>query len=390
LKIRLPISQSIGYFAGLLILGLFTSILGPTIPVLAENTRSALAQVSILFTARSLGYMLGSLYGGRLYDRMPGHRVLVIVLCLMAVGYFIIPLVSLLYILTVIMFLLGSTEGSLDVGTNTLLVWVHRERVASYMNALHFFFGIGASIGPIFVAQAMSKTGSITTAYWIIGACALPVAAWIARLSSPISPAVENENGGKQTNPILLALIVLFFFLYVGAEVGFGGWISTYATTLGLVSKADAAYLTSLYWGTFMVGRLAGIPIAARVHAHTILTFDLIGCILGLCILLLFPISLPLVAIGTMVFGLATASIFPTTIVWAERQIAITGKSARWFFVGAGAGGMFLPWLIGQYFVSIGPQVMVWIVLIDTILCAGVYAYLVVYSRSLKRQLNAV
>ena len=42
------------------------------LPALAEQTRSTLGQVSILFSARALGYLLGSLLGGRLFDRLPG------------------------------------------------------------------------------------------------------------------------------------------------------------------------------------------------------------------------------------------------------------------------------------------------------------------------------
>jgi hypothetical protein len=36
-------------------------------------------------------------------------------------------------------FALGMAEGALDVGGNTLLVWVHQEKVGPFMNGLHFF-----------------------------------------------------------------------------------------------------------------------------------------------------------------------------------------------------------------------------------------------------------
>ncbi len=387
----LALYQTIGYFAGLFVLGLFSSVLGPTLPGLAELTRVPLAQISLLFTLRSFGYMMGSLLGGYLYDHRSGHKILVMALCVMAVAYFFIPITPLLLLMLGLMFLVGASEGTLDVGSNTLLVWVHRHKVGPYMNALHFFFGIGAFIGPVIIAQVLGLSGRITAAYWIVAVCALPVAVWVARLASPSAQVDLTKDVQKgDSSPWLLMLVVLFFFLYVGAEVAYGGWIYTYTLTLNLASAANSAYLTSLFWGSFMIGRLVGIPIAARFSAYRVLTVDLLGCLASISLLMIWPESLTAVILCTIGIGLSMASIFPTTIVWVERQMTITGRSARWFFVAAGAGGMFLPWLVGQYFETVGPQVMTWLIIVDLLFCAVIFALLVRYSRSLKRQSSAV
>ena len=49
------ISKTVGYYAAFIALGLVTASLGPTLPGLAENTRSQLGEISFLFTTRSLG-----------------------------------------------------------------------------------------------------------------------------------------------------------------------------------------------------------------------------------------------------------------------------------------------------------------------------------------------
>jgi fucose permease len=61
---------------------------------------------------------------------------------------------------------------------------------------------------------------------------------------------------------------------------------------------------------------------------------------------------------GTILFGIAQASIFPTFLTLAEERMHITGTIAGLFLVGAGVGGMILPWLIGQAFVQIGAGAM--------------------------------
>ena len=53
---------------------------------------------------------------------------------------------------------MGVAEGALDVGGNTLLIWVHRHKVGPFMNGLHFFFGAGAFLSPIIIAQTAVRS----------------------------------------------------------------------------------------------------------------------------------------------------------------------------------------------------------------------------------------
>ncbi len=62
---------AVGYYAAFVVLGLATASLGPVLPRLAEQVAVSLGSISLLFTARSLGYLTGSLGSGRLYDRVP-------------------------------------------------------------------------------------------------------------------------------------------------------------------------------------------------------------------------------------------------------------------------------------------------------------------------------
>jgi fucose permease len=58
----------------------------------------------------------------------------------------------------------------------------------------------------------------------------------------------------------------------------------------------------------------------------------------------------------------------------------ITGQTTGWFLVGASAGGMFLPWLIGQLFETAGPRSMMLVLMCDMIAAATVFAVLNSYS----------
>jgi FHS family Na+ dependent glucose MFS transporter 1 len=378
-------TKTIGYYLSFTALGLVAASLGPTIPGLAEHTHTQLSEISFLFSARSGGYLLGSQTSGRLYDRLPGHTVLILGLLVVSGMMALVPVIPLLWLLTLVLFITGIAEGCVDIGGNTLLVWVYGRDVGPYMNALHFFFGLGAFISPIIVAQAVIRSGDINWAYWLLALLMLPPVLWNFRNESPVpavvnKPTQDNPSLPAGPKPFLIPLIGMFFFLYVGAEVSFGGWIFTYATERGLSDATNAAYLTSIFWGALTAGRLLSIPIAMRVRPRTILLIDLLGSLASVGSILIWPNS-PLVlwggALGTGVF---MASIFPTLLSLAERRMTITGQITGWFFFGVGAGGMTVPWIIGQLFQTSGAQITMIVILIDLISAMAIFFTLMAYS----------
>ena len=351
-----PMASTAAYFAAIMGLGLVSASLGPTLLGLAENTRSEISQISYLFLARSTGYMLGTLLGGRTIDRKPAHYVMAAAIVVISAAIFTVPSVTLLVLLAMVLVVVGMSEGTVDVGTNTLLVWVQRDRVGPYMNALHFFFGVGAFLSPILVVQIVAWTGGITWAYRALALLIAPLAIWIVLLPSPTHVAADvTTTRSIRENVVLLVIIAFFMFLTVGAEVTFAGWIYTYAATVGLATATTAGYLTSVFWGTFTLGRLVGIPAAAVFRPRAILLVDLIGCIASMAVILIWRDQVWAVWAGAAGFGLFMATIFATMFLWAERRLDMTGSTARWFFVGSSLGAMTLPWLAGQLFGRVGP-----------------------------------
>jgi FHS family Na+ dependent glucose MFS transporter 1 len=163
---------------------------------------------------------------------------------------------------------------------------------------------------------------------------------------------------------LLVILLTVFFFLHVGAEISYGGWIYSYAVARGLANETTAAYLTSVFWGSLTLGRLFGIAISTWLRPRTMLLCDLAGCIIASCLILVWSGSVIVVWIGSAIMGLSLASIFPTSINFAERNMDITGRITSWFFIGGSIGSMFFPWFIGQFFEKTGPQVMIIILLL--------------------------
>jgi fucose permease len=379
--------QTVGYYAAFVALGLMMAALGPTMLDLVERTNSSLNAIIYLSTFRGLGYLLGSLLGGQLYDRMKSSPVMGLMLIIMAGALAIVPLVPWLWALIALFLLMGMTGGAVDVGGNTLLVWVHRDKVGPFMNGLHFFFGVGAFLAPVIIAQVIARSsGANLAAYWVLALLVLPVGLGLLRIASPRSEAEDNaegETGGKPSSagPLLIIMIAAFFFLYTGSEGSFGDWIATYTETLGLGTAEVAAYLTSAFWGALTVGRLLAIPLAMHFKPSTLLFADLGGCVISLALILLWPGSLTIAWIAACGTGLSMASIFPTMISFAERRMTITGQVTSYFFVGASTGGMAIPWLIGQLFEPVGPRITMVILLVAILITLALFSFLMLQEQ---------
>jgi FHS family Na+ dependent glucose MFS transporter 1 len=381
--------QTLSYFAAFIALGLTNASLGPTLPRLADQAHTTLSGISLLFTTRSLGYMIGSFWIGRWYDRIPGHRIMAIFLAGMAAAMVCIPLAPTLALLAVVLGLMGMAEGAVDLGGNTLLLWLHGQRVAPFMNALHFFFGFGSFVSPLVIAQLVAWTGGIRWAFWALAVWMVPTALSLIFQRSPSlnrPPTTEQgeEHRAEGANPdkrfaarTIVLLVGMFFFLITGAELGLGGWIYTYTVSTGLGETATGAYMTSAFWGALTAGRLVFIPLSRKLKPGTILLLDLLGAIAGVAIILGWQASTAALWAGTMVTGFSMASLFPTTYTLAGQRLAITGKTSAWFFVGISLGSMVIPWVIGQLFESSGPQAALWIVLAAVTAAVGILATLV-------------
>lgn len=349
-------------------MGLATAALGPTLPNLAEQTGVRLGTIGVLFTGTSFGYVLGSLGVGNLLDRVQGNRLTAILLLIMAMMLGLIPLTTSLLLLTGIFFILGSTNGGLDVCANPMLVWIHHGRANPFLNALHFFFGLGAFLTPLLVAQCLSAGWGIRGAYWLLALYPLPIALWLFRLPSPLPPQAVEQRDHLPPPWRLVSLITLVFIFTVGVELGFGGWIYTFAIKQSLADPTRAAYLTSLFWGALTVGRMLGIGIATRIRPTVMLLTNLLGCLASLGVVWFLPDSIAAVSAGTIALGLFMASNFPTLIAFAARHMFMSGATSRWFFVGSGLGGMALPWLLGVLIERSGPAAMIPALILSTAL----------------------
>lgn len=360
-----PLRLTFGYYLLFIVLGLDIALTGPNLPALASQTNVRLGQMGFIFLAGSLGYIAGTLMGGRVFDRMKGNPVMGAAQIAAAAMIALVPIAPWFWLLLLITMIKGFFEGMINTGGNTLLTWAHGTKVAPYMNGLHFSFGVGAFISPLLVAQFIQVDGGYRWAYWIISLFALLVGIYI--YSMPGSPAAIHKQTQTSTERvktprldiIYIISAALFLFFYVSAELSYSGWLYTYAFTLNLASAAQAAYLTSVFWFSFTIGRLVAIPISIRLKPRLMILFALVGSIAFILLLQFIPSSSVILWISTIGFGFFMAPVYATGYTIAGQSIQLTGRNSGVILLGDSVGSLVLPTVVGQVLESMGPRAMV-------------------------------
>eukprot|EP00117_Sycon_ciliatum_P033743 scpid33312/ scgid0850/ Sodium-dependent glucose transporter 1 len=210
----------------------------------------------------------------------------------------------------------------------------------------------------------------------------------------------ETGTGGRQASVAarlvgcvrwrFLLVLALFFMLYVGEEVAFGSYVFTYGVRSPYLklSSADAALLTSTFWGLFAVGRFLAIPLAyCKVPAGAMVGADLTISFVAAVILLAFEQSRHAIFFGSAMLGLGMSSVFPAAISWAEQYTEINSKAAISFVVGAALGEMIGPIVLGHLFESeyVGPRSF--LVFTISAVCASIGVFLVLFAMARRRSL---
>ena len=354
------------YWASFLIVGLSLSILGPALTDLRERSGADIGAIGVLFVGQAAGYVVGSFVGGRLYDRFHGHRVYAGSLAAIGAGLLLVPAFSGLPALFATFLLIGVGASTADVGANALLMWELGAGVGRSMNVLHLCFGVGALAAPLLVHIGLDL------AVRGAAACCVAFAVWALAVPTPTVP-LQTRAEHTDTTWRLLALLAAFFFLYVGLEVGFAGWVLTYGEEIRFSALA-ATWLTTTFWIGFTVGRVLSSVFAQRVRPKVLLGASCALTIAAALVLVIGDGRTGPVWAGAALMGVATAPQFPVMLTYLERRIRVTGYATSWFVGAAGLGGLVFPWLIGRWIDASGPAALPWSMLILGLLTFGSFA----------------
>jgi fucose permease len=339
------------------VLGLPDGIFGVAWPFMTRSFSVGLDAMGFVLMGGAVGFLLSSFTVGRWLARIPFATFLLIAFSIRIVamlGYAAAPSLGWVVVASAIY---GMGTGGIDAGMNTYFALRFSPRL---MNWLHASFGLGATIGPLLMTGILSLGGIWRYGYVtvVVLQLALGVAVFVTRRSWLIPPrptADRDENGEPAARftmwqtlavPAVWLGIAVFFF-YTGVEVTAGNWSFTLLTEGRGVSVAAAGLLTTIYWGSFTLGRVVFGFVADRFPLVGLIRGCLAFTLLG-AILLAIPTSWTAL-VGLILVGFALAPIFPLLISETPLRLgAGLAQHAIGFQVGAASLGIaVLPSLAG-------------------------------------------
>ena len=332
-------------------IGIVTVLLGPLLPVLAARWSLNYLQAGSLFTAQFLGSTAGVFISGLLVSRRGFRFAINAGLLVMAVGVGTLAFSSRPLGLICI-FWYGIGLGLAIPAVNLLVAAINPERRSAALSRLNFSWSLGAVACPFIVAAA-AGVDHIALFLILLAGLLLLVFLGIAVVASPFVESVPVQGAERSTaspthrNWRALVVLGALFFLYVGAENAFGGWIASYAKSLGTPSPTLPVMTPSFFYAALMFGRWIAPLALKRISEFGIATGGLSIASLGMAGLLLSH-SLPLVMMSVSVAGLGLAAVYPITI---SRLSQVFGPAAvrvgSIMFTMANFGGAILPWVVG-------------------------------------------
>ncbi len=300
-------------------LGVPDSLIGSAWPAMHEELNIPVEAVSVITFLISGCTVLSSMFSAKILNKLGTAKVTAFSTAMTAaalLGYSFAPSFWFMIPLAIV---LGLGAGAIDSGLNN---YVALHCKASHMNFLHCFYGVGVSLSPYLMAQALSNVG------WRGGyRYAFYVQAFISILlivSVPLWKKTSSSEESEEETSVNLTflqmvkksevrLVWIIMLVTNAIEYACGVWGSTYLVEeKGFETRYGAVALTIYYVG-MSIGRFVSGLLADKIS-----TWKRIGIgtviLAPAVVLMLLPLNGVVSVVCLFFIGLGNGSIYPNMI----------------------------------------------------------------------------
>lgn len=335
------------YF-GFISLGLPDQALGISWPWMRQAFNKPLDYAGILVTMTTLLSALSSFCSGYIMNRYKVSIILIASCLLTMSGIFGYAISPSFYILIICTIPLGLGGGAIDACLNNYVAENYSSRQMSW---LHGCWGIGATLGPIIMTAAIAQQNNWRGGY--LAMAAIQFVLLVGFISTTklwklqkkeIAINVETTIKLKSAESIVS---VSLFFLYTAVEASIGLWFYSYMIESLKISPQIAGSGIVLYWGSLTAGRFIIGAFANKLGNRKIISYGMIGSIIGMGFLLSNNVFL--ITFGLCFTGFALAGIYPSMMHETPKRFGTKlGKTLTGYQAGLAALGVAtLPPIIG-------------------------------------------
>lgn len=352
-------------------LGLPDSAIGSAWPTMVPSLGAGISWVGVVTMIISAGTIVSSLMSVRVVERSGTGRVTVASVALTAAALVGFSQSQAFWQLCLWAVPYGLGAGAVDAALNAYVA-VHYE--SQHMSWLHCMWGVGASGGPMIMAQCLERS-DWSTGFFVLGGIQVAIAV-VLTLSLPLwkdrglpgrlahgdgeaqasgkhaqpsgygsgERGADEEHPARRTRAQLLRIpgvkaVLVSFFCYSAFEATCGNWAATFCTLARGIDAGTAASWAALFYMGITAGRAVSGFISLKVSDRAMIRLGqaLVAVALA-CVLM--PGDTALFA-GLVLMGCGCAPIYPSTIhatparFGDELALELTGMQMAFAYIGS-------------------------------------------------------
>ncbi|KAG9246950.1 MFS transporter-like protein [Calycina marina] len=379
---RINIYRVFATFYSFFIFGMNDGAYGALMPYLEEYYHIDYTIVSLVFLALFSGYTVACVVNNATHVKFGQRGVAVVAPGCHLLTYLVLifhpPYPVLIIFFTVVGFGNGLMDGAWCAWVGNM---VSANEVSGFLQAS---YALGATVSPLISTAMVSKYGLPWWSFYYImvggSFLELIVSSWafwkqtgrVYQEENPRDPSSSTGRTRQALQTQLTWILAFFAFACVGVEVSLGGWIVTFMIKVRNASSFHAGVSSTGFWAGMTLGRMGLSFLTARLGEFKSVVFYLsISAVLELVFWLVPSFVASSIAVGLM--GVSLGPLFPTSIVVATKLLPRDLHIGSIGFATAfgGAGGAFLPFLIGVIAENRGVEKALHLVILALIVVLG-------------------
>ncbi len=300
-------------------LGVPDSLIGSAWPAIHSEMNIPVEAVSILTFIISGCTVLSSMFSAGILNKLGTAKVTAFSTAMTATALLGFSFAPSFWFMIPLAVILGLGAGAIDSGLNN---YVALHFKASHMNFLHCFYGVGVSLSPYLMSQALSNAGwrgGYRYAFYVQAAITL-----LLIISVPMWKKSSSAEASEEEKSVSLSLLqmakmpevrqVWVIMLATNAiEYACGVWGSTYLVSeKGFEAKHGALALTVYYVG-MSIGRFVSGLLSDKISTWKRIGIGTVILAPAIAIMLL-PVHGAVTVVGLFLIGLGNGSIYPNMI----------------------------------------------------------------------------
>ncbi len=300
-------------------LGVPDSLIGSAWPAIHTEMDIPVEAVSILTFIISGCTVLSSMFSAGILNKLGTAKVTAFSTAMTAAALFGFSVAPYFWVMIPLAILLGLGAGAIDSGLNN---YVALHCKASHMNFLHCFYGVGVSLSPYLMSQALSDVGwrgGYRYAFYVQSVITL-----LLIVSIPLwkkTSSTEQTGEEKGVNLTLLQMAkkpevrqVWVIMLATNAiEYACGVWGSTYLVTEKGFETRHGALALTIYYAGMSIGRFVSGLLSDKISTWKRIGIGAAVVAPAIAIMLL-PLPGAVAVVGLFFVGLGNGSIYPNMI----------------------------------------------------------------------------